>query len=157
MSRTLSLVAGVLAVVATAVAGSVPLPGIGGLIILGVGLRWGVRILVTVGTAGLFVGVLAAGLVSGTPIALLVATAATVLAWDLGEYAITTGHRLGQETETTRVETVHAGASVLVAVGAVGVGTLVFRGTPGGQPTVVLVSFLGAGLLVLVLLTRQAS
>lgn len=113
------------------------LPGLLGLVVLVAGLvpvraGWE-RALVTTGAALLFVGVVTSGVVRGASRpALLVAGIASVLAWDLGEQAISLGGQVGRGARTRRAELVHgggtlvAGAGILVA--ALGVTGLGIRG-----------------------------
>lgn len=96
-------------------------PGTVGLAVLFAGLwpsRTGVqRALVTAGTALLFVGVVASGVVRGASLPeLLLATVATVLAWDSAEQAVSLGRQVGRRASTARAELTHAGGTVLVGV-----------------------------------------
>ncbi len=111
-------------------------PGLVGLLLLAFGVLplrgTGSRGLVTVGTALLFVSVLAAGLFRAPVGTLLVAGALTVVAWDVGENAISIGEHLGIAAETRPIEATHAAGSLLVAGATVGVGfLLVGVGTAG--------------------------
>lgn len=100
------------------------LPGLAGLGLL-VGamapLRGrGSRLLVKIGTGGLFLYVVFAGLFQEANLTLLLpAAAGTVLAWDGGDYAIGVGEQLGREARTWRLETTHLLASALVSAIAV--------------------------------------
>lgn len=101
------------------------LPGILGLWTLAVALvplrfRWS-RLLVDVGAGAVFVSVLTSGVVTGaTTAAIVVAGAATILAWDAGENAVSVGGQVGDgEASTARAEIVHAGVGGGVAVAAV--------------------------------------
>jgi hypothetical protein len=109
------------------------LPGLLGLAVLLAGLLpvrsgWE-RPLVTAGTALVFVTVVTSGVVRGaSEVQLLLAGVATVLAWDLGEQAVSLGKQVGRRARTRRAELAHgagtlvAGAAVLVA--ALGVAAL---------------------------------
>jgi hypothetical protein len=109
------------------------------LVVLGVGLGRGRAAAVTAGAGGLVVAVLVAG-VRGAPVVPVVGgVAASVVAWDTGRYALGVGRQLGREADTTRVEAVHAGASVAVGLGTAAVGYGVFRTAGGGRPVVALV------------------
>lgn len=134
-------------------------PGLVGLAVLLAGLlpvRAGrERTLVTAGTALLFVGVLTSGVVHGATLAsLLLAGVATVLAWDLGEQAVSLGAQVGRGASTYRAELVHGGGSLAAGVGvflvALGVDRLGIRELSLTGFTALLV----AG-LVLVLALRQ--
>jgi len=125
-----ALAGGVLVLVALALAVSQPeamterlelLPGLLGLAVLLAGLLpvragWERR-LVTTGAAFLFVGVVTSGVVRGaSEIQLLAAGVASVLAWDLGEQAVSLGGQVGRRAQTHRAELVHAGGSLLAGV-----------------------------------------
>lgn len=121
-------------------------PGMLGLLGLVLGVAdirdgWG-RPLVTGGAALLLVGVVTSGVVYGAEAApLLVATAATIVAWDLGEQAINMSEQVGRTARSWGVELFHGGASAFVG-GSIVVAALAVRGIQLGH-----VSF--AGLLVL--------
>lgn len=122
------------------------LPGQVGLVVLASGLapvrRGWERRFVTGGTALVLVSVLTSGVVYGAEqFALLAGTAATVVAWDLGEQAINLGEHVGRRARTWRVELVHGAAG-----GAVGV---VAIATALGVRTMDVVSVSFAGLLIL--------
>ncbi|MFO7927767.1 hypothetical protein [Natronomonas sp.] len=98
------------------------LPGIAGLWVLAVALaplriRWS-RTLIDAGTGLVFLGVLTSGVVRGAPPPSLVAAgAATILAWDVTEYAVSVGGQVGARhvVATARGELVHASLSLIVA------------------------------------------
>lgn len=76
----------------------------------------GSRLLVKIGTGGLFLSVVLAGLFREADITLLLLTGAgTVLAWDGGDYAIGVGEQLGRQARTWRLEVAHFAASALVS------------------------------------------
>jgi hypothetical protein len=80
----------------------------------------GSRSLVKVGTALIFVGVLASGIFNAVTLGtLLLAGAATVVAWDAGEHAINVGEHLGRGRDTREIEVVHVVGTGLVAFVAV--------------------------------------
>lgn len=99
------------------------LPGMLGLIALLAGLLpirsdWE-RELVSVGAALLFIGVATSGVVrESTLVSLLLAGIATVVAWDLGEQAVSMGRQLGRGARTYRAELTHAAGTVFAGVGA---------------------------------------
>jgi hypothetical protein len=103
---------------------------------------------VTVGSALLFCGVLAAGTVGAATRPLLVAGAATVVCWDVGRYAVDLGAQLGRAASTVRVELLHVAVSALVASATVGAAYAASRTVAGGQPVVALVALLLAGALL---------
>ena len=146
LSSALAVLAAGVSVAAVGAAGA-PFGGLG-LLLLTVGVVRGSRRAVTLGAALAVVGVLASGLASASAPRLLVATAAAVLAWDLGEQAINVGEHLGRAARTRRLELVHAADGGLVAVGGVAVGYGLFLVGSGRQPLPALVVLLAAGLLL---------
>ncbi|EMA02392.1 hypothetical protein C439_07415 [Haloferax mediterranei ATCC 33500] len=80
---------------------------------------------------------------------ILLAAIASILAWDLGENALSVGDHLGRETDTTRLELVHAAATLLVLTVGAGVVYGVDAVASGGQPiAAVVLLLLGAVALV---------
>lgn len=120
--------------------------GVAGLVLVGLGVVRGRRSAVTLGAWLALAGVVVAGLGEAPPEALLVGTAAAVLAWDLGEQAITVGDQLGRAASTRTLELVHAAYSTIVAVAGIAVGYGLFLLATGGQPVTALVVLLGAAL-----------
>jgi hypothetical protein len=76
---------------------------------------------VGLGAALLFAATLGAAAADVGPLLTLVAGAAALFVWDVGENGVEVGRQLGREAETSRGEFVHSGASALVAGGAVAV------------------------------------
>jgi len=149
LSGALGVGAALLAVLATAAYSTTAgLAGLAGLLVLLTGVVAGVRRGVTLGAVVLLVGVLYAGLAGMPAAVLLVGVGATVLAWDLGGFAIDLGAQLGREANTRRVEAVHATASAAVAAAAAGVGYGVYLVATAGQPTLALLLLLLAGVLL---------
>lgn len=150
-SRTgtaLALLAGVVAAGALTPAGAGFPIAAAGLAVLGVALTRGSPALLGVGATVQFVGVLVGGLAGAPPEPVLVAAAGTVVAWDVGENALTLGDQLGRAARTDRAEVVHAAASAAVAAVGSGLAYLAFVGVDRGQPTLALVLLLlGAVLL----------
>lgn len=103
---------------------------------------------ITVGATLLFVGTLVAGVAGAGVLPLLVSVAASVLTWDLGRNAVDVGAQLGRRADTTGIELVHAGASVLIVSLSAGLGYAVFDAAAGGQPVVALVALLLSGVLL---------
>ena len=125
--------------------------GLVGVVLVALGLARGWRAAVTLGGAGLFCGVVLAGLVGAPAGVVVFATAATVVAWDVATFGIEVGAELGREADTRRLELVHAGVSVVVAAIPAGLGVALFR-IAGGGPSFVPVALLcGAVILVVVL------
>ena len=151
VSTAIALVVALLGAVSLAV--SVPAVAVGalGVAILGAGLFRGSRAAISLGAAGLFGGVLLAGLAGPPPELLLFATAAAVVSWDIAEFAVGLGREMGRAAETTRVELVHAGVSALVALVAAAGGALVFRLSGGGPSLVAIALLCGAVVLVVAL------
>lgn len=123
--------------------------GVSGLVLLAVGLVRGATAAVTTGSFGLFGSAVVAG-VQGAPVEpILVSVVAVVVAWDVGGTAISLGKQLGRETETRRLEAVHAIGSVAVGVATAGVAYGLYRTGPSEQPVAALVfSVIGAVLLL---------
>ncbi|HET7323503.1 MAG TPA: hypothetical protein VFJ06_04155 [Halococcus sp.] len=151
LSGVLALGAAVLGTLALAVSGPALLLGALSVVVLAVGLYRGSRATITLGSVGLFCGVLVAGLAGAVPELLLVATAAAVVSWDIAGFAIDLGEEVGRAAETTRVELVHAGASALVAAVAATGGVLVYRLAGGGPALAPLALLCGAVVLVIAL------
>lgn len=125
------------------------LPGILGLAVLVVGLaaapRRFERVLMNAGTALLLLGVFLSGLVAGaSPVALLAATGATIVAWDCGEQAINLGEHVGRQARSWPVEVAHGGGAALVAGVGVVVTSVVFGAGISGLPLVGLTTLLGS-------------
>jgi len=106
------------------------------------------RLLVDAGAALVFLAVVTSGVVRGasTP-ALVGAGAATILAWDAAENAVSIGGQVGSDpgTATARAELVHAGAGGGLAVGAVAAVLGVSRLGIDGLPFAALLALLVAG------------
>lgn len=135
------------------------LPGLVGLAILGAALlpiREGrERTLVTVGTALLFVGVVASGVFRGSPLlALLAASVATVVAWDAGEQAVSLGRQVGRQAATARAVAAHSGGTVLAGAVVVLAALGVYRLDVTGLSLTALVALLAAA-FVLILSLRN--
>lgn len=133
--------------------------GTGGVVAAAVGtaaLVAGVRLathrLADFGSLGVLAGVTISA-VGGAPATMVVlGLVASVVAWDAGDNAISIGRQLGSEGATTRAETLHALAGSAVGVVAGGIGLVLFRVGPGGQPVATLfVLLIAAALLVLAL------
>lgn len=107
------------------------------------------RPVLAVGVALLFVGVMLAGLQDGAPAAVLVAMVGTVLAWDVGENAISMAGQL-RTGASGRAEIVHAGAVGAVTLTVAFAGYSVFLLASGGQPGIAL-SLLVFGTVLVVL------
>lgn len=125
------------------------LPGILGLAVLVVGLaatpRRYERGVVNAGTGLLLFGVFLSGLVNGAAtVALLAATAATIVAWDCGEQAINLGEHVGRQARTWPVELAHGGGAALVGGVGVLVTSVVFGVGVSGIPLLGLTTLLGA-------------
>lgn len=133
------------------------LPGLYGLVVLGLGLLpvrrgWETR-LATLGVGLVLVGVLFSGVTRDAGlIGVLGATVAGVAAWDAARHAVTLGEQVGRSAATTRVELVHVGATVVVglASAALAVGVWTLRITD--LPLVGLVFLLAAGAVLLLAL-----
>jgi hypothetical protein len=78
--------------------------------------------------------VLIAGLFGTGPEILLVSAAATMLAWNFGQNAISLGEQIGASARTQRNEIIHASAATIIAMLAAGVGYGVYLVGNGGRP-----------------------
>lgn len=149
-----SAAAGAAALVAVLAAGSQSASALGfgavGGVVFAAGLATGRHRVVDAGALVLFFGVLAGALVVPTVEATIVATIATVLAWDLAHGAIALGDQLGREAETRRLEAVRATSSLLVGLlsGTVGYAVYVLGGS--GQPVAAVALLLVAAVLIVV-------
>ncbi len=149
-----SVAAGAVVLVAVLAAGSqstsaLGFGAVGGLVFAG-GLAIGRHRAVDAGALALFFGVVAGGLEVPTVEATIVATVATVVAWDLAHGAIALGDQLGREADTRRLEGIRAVSSLLVGLlsGTAGYATYVLGG--GGQPVAAVVLLLIAAVLIVV-------
>lgn len=137
---------------------SVSLPaaavGLAGTIGMVVGVSRGSRRVHTFGAMTLFGGVLLAGLGGAPPVIVVAGAAATVVAWDAGENAISLGTQLGSAADTSRAAVVHVGATATVAVVVAVVAVLSFRMARRGQPTLASLLLLVAAVLFIWLLDR---
>ena len=122
--------------------------GLAGTALLVAALARGSRAVVDVGCLLLFVGVVAGGLEGGSVERTLLATVATVLAWDLGGNAVDLGDQLGREADTRRLEVTHAGSSLLVGLASATLGYAVYVVAADGQPAGAVALLLVAALLV---------
>jgi len=134
LSGGLSLVVGSLVLVLGALV-SVPAigPGVLGVTSLGLAVTYGRRRLADLGGVGLLLTTVAAGL-SGSELLTLGCAVGAVLAWDLANNAIELGEQLGRETDTSRAELVHAGATLGVGLVTAGTSYVIYRSATGGQP-----------------------
>jgi hypothetical protein len=142
---------GFVAVAAQAPGGPAVAVGGVGLVALVGGLRQGARRVVSLGVLGLLVGVLVAGAVGLPTELLLVSAAASAVAWDVADQAVSLGEQVGRRADTARAEFVHAAGSALVATVAVAAAYLVFRTVAGGPVLALALLLLGAILLASVL------
>jgi hypothetical protein len=91
----------------------------------------------------------------GAPVRVVLSAATTLVAWDLGDHAVTLGDQLGRRATTWRLELLHAAGAIAVAAVGAGVGSLLFVGGAGGQPLGALVALLvGTVALLTVLRSR---
>ncbi|MFC4449117.1 DUF7519 family protein [Halorussus aquaticus] len=149
LSSALAVTAAGIAAGTSALTGSAGLAaGAAGFLVVALGVFWGSRRAVTLGSTALLVAALVGGLALPTPYLLLPGVIAAVLAWDLGEQAITVGDQLGRETDTTQLEATHAAGSTVVAVGAGGLGYGIYLVSAGGKPVTALVFLLLAAVVL---------
>ncbi|MEF8778212.1 MAG: hypothetical protein V5A36_04800 [Natronomonas sp.] len=128
-------------------------PGILGLwiltaAVLPIRLGWE-RSLVDAGTGFVFLTVLTSGVVRGASLGVLLgAGVLTILAWDTAENAVSVGGQLGRHAPTIRGEVVHGAASSAVAIGAIGLVSLVGELGIEELPFTSLVALLVAGIAI---------
>lgn len=120
----------------------------GGLALVAAGIAAGSVSAVVAGSFGLFGGVVLAGLTGAVTMPLLLATMGAILAWDLGEQAVTLGRQVGREGPSARGELVHAGTSLLVGIVTVGLVGGVSTTVSGGVHVGALVVLLVAGFVL---------
>jgi hypothetical protein len=149
----LTVLFGLIAMLATFVIPLSLVPGLFGLLFLVGGTARERASLVTIGAGGLVIAILIAGLAGAGPVPLLIATAATVLAWDAGTQAIDLGTMLGRKADTSRPLLVHSAASTAIAATVSGLGYAIYHIVSGGQPVTALVLLL-FGALVLIAMFR---
>lgn len=152
LSGALALGVALLGAFALAVSGPAFGVSVVGVAVVAVGLYDGSRAAITLGSTGLFCGVLLAGLAGASPERLLIATATAVVAWDIAAFGLGLGTEVGRAAETTRVELLHAGVSGALALIAATGGILVYR-FAGGGPALAPIALL-CGAVVLVVLLR---
>lgn len=145
ISSAIALIAGVTVVLALG-GGIGSAAAIVGVLFIGLGFLNNSRRPVSVGAFFLLAGVLVAGISGQGPGGLLLGMIATVLAWDVGEHAITVGEQLGRNAPTARVELTHAIGTAVAGILTAGVGITIFRFATGGQPIAALVFLLAAAL-----------
>jgi hypothetical protein len=155
LSLSLSLFAAALSLVAAVLGGgSVGLPASSlGVLLVGVGVFRGSRRVLTYGTAALLLGLVLAGWSGAVPEALVAGALFALVGWDVGEHGIGVGEQLGRESDTTRVELVHAAATTFVGAFTAVVGYGTYRAATGGEPVTALV-FLLVGAVALVAALR---
>jgi len=135
------------------------LPGLAGLLLLGLGVRpvrqRFARRFVSAGLAALLVGVALAGIFERAgPIQLLVATAGAVVAWDLAEHGISLGEQLRTDAETRAVELVHGAATAAYGAVLVAVALVLYEHGATGLSLGTLLLLLVAAVTLLALLYR---
>ena len=104
---------------------------------------------VSAGTALVFVAVLLGGVLGNPAELVLLATLATIVAFDLGQNAFSVGAQLSDETDTRRGELVHAATTVAIGTLASAGVYAVYLVSASGQAVATLAFLLlGAVLLV---------
>lgn len=128
------------------------LPGLVGLWLLVAGLiplraAWSRR-LIDLGTGLLFAGVLTSGVLrSSSTVALVVAAAATILAWDAAQNAVSIGGQVGSTAASSRVELFHVAFTSAVALIAIVVVVGLTRLGVDGLPFATLLALVIAAIL----------
>jgi len=153
LSAVLATVAAGVALLTTLAGGSIAV-GISGLgvVLLGFALLFGYSRTIDFGGLLLLAGVVFGGVNGAATLAVLTGTVATVVAWDLANFAFSVGYQLGRETRTSRVEALHAAASTGVGVVVAAIGLVVFQAGVSGLPAATVVVMLLAALAILAVL-----
>lgn len=130
-------------------------PGLVGVFVLAAAVapvrRGWERLLVAAGTGLVFVTVVVSGVVQGTELwPLLVAGAATIVAWDVAENAVSLGYQVGEDARTRRAELTHGFATTLVAGAAILAAYVVQSLGVTGLPFAALAALLLAGVALAV-------
>ena len=123
-----------------------------GWLLLALALLTGDRTTVTVGAGVLVLGSFVAAGTGASMVSVLVAVTASVLAWDIGQNAISIGHQLGRGAPTARAELTHVLASLVVGTGIVVVGLAATQLVGSSQPIIVVVLFLLAAAVIAIAL-----
>lgn len=123
-----------------------------GALVFLLGLLVAKRRLISFGASIVFAGTIVAGTEQAPVLAVLIAVASTVIAWDLARYGIGLTRQLGTDARTLRPESVHTSVSAGVGLGTVVIGYSVFQIGLEGQPATALVLLLLAAVLLVVAL-----
>ncbi|SDK62179.1 DUF7519 family protein [Natronorubrum texcoconense] len=125
-------------------------------LLVGLALVVSDRQILSIATAGLVLGGFVAAGDGARLIAVLVGVTAAVLAWDIGNNAISIGRQLGPDASTARIEYVHATASLVAGLCIIAITYLSSLLFTGPQPLIVVVYLLlAAGLITVVLSLRD--
>lgn len=136
-SSIIAIVAGLIAALTSAPFALLAIPfGFGGFLMLAAGLFISEsRAWVTVGAAGIFSGGLVASATGGLTVELmLLSIIGIMVAWDVGQNAISLGEQLTSQTITRRTELVHAGVTALLASVIAGAAYGIYIVGTGGYP-----------------------
>ncbi|QSG04625.1 DUF7519 family protein [Halapricum desulfuricans] len=147
----LTALAGVVAATGALLGGSAA--ALAGVPVVVLGVYRTSRATLAVGVALLFAGVVLAGLQESGVATVLTAMLGTVLAWDVGENAISMAGQV-RTGSSGRAEIVHAAAVSAVTLTATVVGYSVFRLASGGQPGIALSLLVFGTVLVVLALGR---
>lgn len=123
LSLHISMAAGVVAALTSAPFAILSMPfGLAGLGMLAAGLYVAEeRMWVSVGAAGIFSGIILAGVLGGLTVELvLLSVISLMVAWDVGQNALSIGEHLTTATHVRRLQLVHAGMTAVVATMAGG-------------------------------------
>ena len=156
-SAFVAIFAGVMATATSAPYHGLSLPfGLLGLVFLVFGALFGKsRGWISLGVTSIFIGVLVAGVFDAITVPMtLMATVGTMIAWDVGQHAVTIGEQFSRESPTRRGEATHAAASTIVGVLAAGVAYGIYVAGSGGQPALAIL-FLGLGATFLIWALRD--
>lgn len=132
----------------TSVALGPALAGLGGVASVTAGVLFGRRSLITVGAATSFGAVILAGIAGADPLLLLVGACGTMLAWDLGGFAIDLEDSFEPAAAVGTLASVH-NMGVLVFVTATGIAVFTLSRIPvGNAPGIASLLLIAGGILI---------
>lgn len=153
LATAIAVVAGGLAVLFTAPGGTTAMGFSAlGIPVLGLGAFRGQRRYVSIGGLVIASGTLVGGLFGAPVVSVVVAMAATYVAWDVGEHGVGLGEQVGHRARSRNAVVSHAAASTAVAAVTSIVATVLYTVGPSGRPFgALLLLLVGAVLLTLTL------
>lgn len=138
--------------------------GVASTLAISISLAAGVRALgaaagMQLAGTGVFIAAIAAGIAGGPVLVVLCGVAASLLVWDLGEFAVTLGLEIGHRGPTRRGELTHVVGGVVIVSLAVAVGVAVVLATgrlpePSSEATTLAVIAATLGTVTLLVVAR---